>query len=69
MVYKNILRCWRQNMLYKLSVYNVLYLCIAPHHVVLLQSKRKGDDDNVRHRPSLKGSQLIYSAFSFFFLL
>jgi hypothetical protein len=56
-------------MLYKLSVYNVLYLCISPHHVVLLHSKRKGDDDNVRHRPSLKGSQLIYSAFSFFFLL
>ena len=42
---------------------------IIPHHVVLLRYKRKGDDDNVRHRPSLKGSQLIYSAFSFFFLL
>ena len=42
---------------------------IILHHVVLLQSKRKGDDGNVRHRPLLKGSQLIYSAFSFFFLL
>ncbi len=42
---------------------------IILHHVVLLQSMRKGDDGNVRHRPLLKGSQLIYSAFSFFFLL